>query len=654
MEVLAIAALLGVGYTLTKYKGTTETYADYIDENDDKDDLQYGGLPPPLYPNDKTRPGALTDPGKPRQPLPSAGGELDQFYRLPSGSSLSSNPAQEPPLFQSPTIVPQAPPKTITTQVRFNQDQTENMPDYMGGKQVISALTGLPMNSSEFTHNNMVPFYKGSVTQNVSDVANRNILDDHVGAGSTQVSKREQAPLFDPHREPTGNVYGLESTTDFRQDRMVASTSRAFEKPVESVKVAPGLNSGYSSFGEGGFHQFETGEIMRQRRSVDELRTLSNPKVTYETPIVPGKLFITQRGDIGETRKYHPDTFFINQNGERNFVTVSENSKPTERAAQVIKHQAREDTSTQNIGPAGAADFTATYNVPSARAPMVHQQDGYGFRNADAATYGVTNTDAENNDYGRRGVNFYTNQRNVTTERGQGLNLKPAGVPGALTVYDPSDIARTTIRETTAMNDYSGIAGPSGGAQKLTVYDPTDITRVTLRNTNAEPDRAMNVSRAGMPGQPVLPFVDGVKNTAKAEISAHSAYTGPGGRGAVNFEQSYNAAYDMRTNPTKEVIAKGRRPVAGNGALPLFNGEDYMNVTYRRPDTDSLNDRGSAKNRVVGPTLGTEAIGMQRPKNTLSLDISRDRNLDVILQSLDDNPYAVNIGSAAHCGALVR
>lgn len=640
MEALAVAALLGVGYVLAKFKKDGESYSDYITDPDNS--LKYGGLPPPIYQQDKTAPGALTDPGKPRQPLPSASGELDQFYQI------SMKPPQDTPYFQKP-------PTTVTAQVRMNTGGKETMPDYGSGQgPIISALTGLPMQSSEFTHNNMVPFYRGEPKQNVSDMGNRSILDSQIGAGSTLISKREQAPLFDPIREPTGNVYGMESTTDFRQDRMVVSTSRANEVPAEPVRVAPGLGDGFTSFGNGGFQQFETNEILKQRRSVDELRTASNPKVSYELPVVPGSRFITERAELGETRKYRPDTFYLNTNGERNFTTVSENSKPMERPGQVIRQQAREETSRQNMGPASAADFSATYNVPAVRAPMVHQQDGYGYRNADGSNYGTSNTDAEHNDYGRAGVHFYTNQRNVTSERGQGLNLKPAGIPGAMTVYDPSEVARTTIRETTAMNDYAGIAGPSGGAQKLTVYDPTDITRVTTRNTMAEPDRAMNVSRAGMPGQPMLPFVDGMKMTAKGEIAAHSAYTGSAGKGMVGYEQSYNAAYDMRTNPTKEVIAQGRRPIAGNGNLPVFNGEDYINMTYNRPANDSVNDRGSAKNRVVGPTLGAEAIGMQRPKNILSLDISKDRNIREIIDSLDDNPYAVNLQSAAHCGSLVR
>lgn len=648
MEVAALAGLLAVGYALTRRQEESFVNADY-------DELQDGGMPPPLYPQDKTPPGQPTIPGKPRQVRPTPPGELDQYYQLPSHSgnpSVSVNQAQAA-LFASPTIVPQAPPTSVTATVRMNTDNSEVMPVYNSGKTVISALTGLPMPASEFTHNNMVPFYRGSVKQNMTETGNRSVLDDHVGAGSTLISKREQAPLFDPHREPTGNVYGMESITDFVQDRMVAPTNRAGERPVEPVLVAPGLDEGFSSFGKGGFQQFEMNDILRQRKSIDELRAESNPRVTYEVPIIPGKSLATQRGELGETRKYRPDTFYLNENGERNFTTVSENSRPTERAAQVIKHQAREDTTTEIIGPATSADFSATYTVPSFRAPLVRQQDGYGYRNADGSTYGTVNTDAENNDFGRAGYALYTNQRNVTSERGQGLNARPAGIPGALTVYDPTDVARTTVRETTGANDYSGIAGPGAAAQKLTVYDPTDIARVTTRNTNDEPDRAMNVTRAGMPGQSMLQFPDGVRDTTKAFLSANSAYTGSSGGGAVKHEQVYDYAYDMRTNPTKEVVAQGRKPIAGNGNLPVFNGEDYINMTYRRPDSDSLNDRGSASNRVVGPPLGAEAIGVQRPKNILHLDISKDRNIHDILDSLNDNPYALQVHKIAQAGGRI-
>jgi hypothetical protein len=248
--------------------------------------------------------------------------------------------------------------------------------------------------------------------------------------------------------------------------------------------VGPGVGEGFSSIPKGGFQQLEINEIMRQRKSVDELRAESNPKITYEGIVVPGKALATQRGDLGETRKYRPDTFFLNENGERNFVTATADTlKPRERAAEVLKYQSRVETSSEFIGPAGAADFSATYAVPSFRAPLARQQDGFGMRHADGSAYGVADTDAKNNDFGAANYEILTNQRNVTSERGQALNLVEAGAPKALTVYDPNDVARVTVRESTGANDFIGISSPDGAAQKLTRaiianYEPATAKRV--------------------------------------------------------------------------------------------------------------------------------------------------------------------------------
>lgn len=653
MEVAAIAGLLAVGYALTKGNSRAENF-------EDAGTFPNGGQPPPLYPEDKTPGGQPTVPGLPRQVSPLPDGSLDLHYRLPTGGSLPSNPITQEDLYRRSLVYstpiselpPQAPLTAVTPQVRMNGDGVEAPPVYNSGKTVISPLTGLPMDASEFTHNNMVPFYRGSAKQNMTDFSNRSMLDDHIGLGSTQIAKREQAPLFDPHKEPLGNVYGMESITSFVQDRMLVSTNRAGERPVEPVHVGPGISQGYTSFPTGGFQQFDIDEIMRERKSVDELRAASNPKLTYEGQVLAGKAIGTQRGELGETRKYRPDTFFLNENGERNFVTASENTKPTERPAQVMKFQTREETTSEAIGPAGATDFKATYTVPSFKAPSVRQHDGYGMRNADGSTYGVANTDAEHNDFGRAGYALLPNQRNVTSERGQGLNLTVAGGPKALTVYDPNDVARTTIRESTGANDYIGISSAAGGAQKLTVYDPADITRVTTRNTTAEPDRAMNVTRAGVPGQATLSVPDGMRLTQKGALSAESAYTGSAGLANAKGEQVYDFAYSMRQYDTKETVAKGRKPVAGNGSLALFNGEDNMNVTYRRPMMDSVNDRDNTSDRVMGgPPLGAEAIGVQRPKHILHLDVAQDRNIHEILDSLNSNPYALPVHRIAAAGS---
>jgi hypothetical protein len=281
---------------------------------------------------------------------------------------------------------------------------------------------------------------------------------------------------------------------------------------------------------------------------------------------------------------------------------------------------------------------------------LARQQEGYGMRNADGSSYGVTNTDATNNDFGAAGYELLTNQRNVTSERGQGLNLVTAGTPSALTVYDPNDVARTTVRESTGAHEFVGISSPDGGAQKLTVYDPTDITRITMRNVTSEPDKALNVTRAGMPGSAMLQFPDGVRKTTKEQVSASSAYGGVAGAANAKAEQLYDAAYNMRQYPTKEILSARRQPIAGNGNIAIFNGEDYINQTYRKPMTDALNDRINTAERVIGPPLGKEAMGLQRPRNILKLDVARDRNIHEILDSLDDNPYALQVHKIAQGG----
>jgi hypothetical protein len=614
MEVAALIGLLGLGYVVTsssKKEGdegfaTSEASGSarrngsisegFATIGEQPPFLPNGGQPPYLYPQSRTPPGDATVPGSPRQPQVAYANTVRD--ELP--------PSIRKALFSSPV------PATS-----MNVPGAEAPPNYNSGKTIISPLTGLPMPTDEFTHNNMVPFFRGSVKQNISDEANRSKLDSMIGTGYDQIEKREQAPLFDPHREPTGNVTGLESFTNFAQDRIISSSNRAFEKPTESVMVGPGIKQGYSSLPIGGYQQFEVLEEARRYRNVDELRVASKPKITYEGMVNAGKAIGTQRGQIGEVRKYHPDKFFMNENGERNFTSaVAEITKPQIRSTQVFKFQSRPETTTQMQGPAIASDSVAGYAEPN--------------------------------------YLLYTTQRDVTGERvDYNSNFKAAGAPQALTVYDPNDVARTTIRETTGAYDDVGIA-LGVDAQKLTVYDPTDIMRPTLRNTNAEVDTALNVTRAGVPGERTLQFPDGWKPTSKAELAGASARTNAAGLARATGEQVYDTAYAMRQNPIKELTAQGRRPVAGNGNLPVFNGEDNVNLSYRKITNDVINDRDNTANRVVSQAPGAADIGIMRPRQILQINVARDRNTHDVLDMLDDNPYALPVYRIAQQAPTAR
>lgn len=123
--------------------------------------------------------------------------------------------------------------------------------------------------------------------------------------------------------------------------------------------------------------------------------------------------------------------------------------------------------------------------------------------------------DSPEADYGRSSFENRPNERDVTSQRTMALNLAPAeqgsvpvhylddarptrrtesedgvttlgpagpagGAP-SVTVWDPNDVARTTVKETTINLDYRGIAGSASAPNRLKVYDPADIARPTQK-----------------------------------------------------------------------------------------------------------------------------------------------------------------------------
>jgi len=72
-----------------------------------------------------------------------------------------------------------------------------------------------------------------------------------------------------------------------------------------------------------------------------------------------------------------------------------------------------------------------------------------------------------------------TKKENVVGNNRPEGNMNP-NVPNKMTVYDPNDIARTTIKEQTETNDHKG---NMNGPKRITVYDPNDVAKTTIKET---------------------------------------------------------------------------------------------------------------------------------------------------------------------------
>ena len=355
----------------------------------------------------------------------------------------------------------------------------------------------------EFTHNNMTPFFGGNVKQNINPTTNEQILEKHTGESKFKFTKTEQNPFFKLNKESTT---GTPNVLENHLERYVPSLKKTNEFPIEKELVGPGLNQGYTNLPSGGFHQESIEYILP--KTVDELRTINNPKLTYGGRILSGKHMVTNVGKQSEVNKNNPETAF-EMGHERVFTTVSNNHKPT-----ATKNIYMKNTNRQN-----PTEYTGIGNKPTknARIAPAHKNSkkttllNSGHRNLHAKDQWST-IDSFVGNYGKHSISNPDNERTHTEPNNHILNVtnivkaiispiqdmfrttRKENVIGNLResgnlkseyskgiIYDPNDVARTTIKETNIHNTNNGyIESQSKGI----VYDPNDVARTTIKETN--------------------------------------------------------------------------------------------------------------------------------------------------------------------------
>ena len=627
MEAIAVFGLVSLGYLVTKL-------------SEKKEPFQTNQPVSPLQTNEKGN--SVKAPNQ----------ELDLQYKTPSGQIYPSepNPGPHGNAFSFGTITPPPaktvpspePIDTVSAQVSMNSNNLEENPNYIAEPFVTSVLSGQTISSSDFTHNNMVPFFGGRVRQNVGPQTNTGILDSYTGSGVTQIKKKEVETMFNTGQTPFGNPFGLEDHTDYLQDRVELPRNRAGEKPFEPVRVGAGVGERFGSTGKGGFQQMEVNQLMMEMMpKTDDIRTADNPKLTYKGQIVPGQRFVADSShNPGEVRKYKPDTFFIDESGERFIGAFAQDAqKETTRPVQVMKYTTRTDTTSELIGPAGSQEFGESYVVGSYRTPMAQQYGGAGFRNANMTEYYTKNMDAPEADYGRSSIEIRPNERLATSTRTMGLNLAPADTGAVPTHY--TDKARPTYRGETIGNirQTGTPVGYAQGAPALTVWTD-DVARTTVKETTINWNYMGLPSSASQPNKLKVYDPDDIaRPTQKSQISANSEYFGTP-TGALQDFTSHDAAYNMRSNPTKERVAQGRKPMSGNGGLAIFTGDVHQ--TSKKIDADIVNDRANAVNRSLDYNAGVGDIGQVRYRVPLKLDQSMERNQREVIAAVEGNPLMTN------------
>lgn len=365
----------------------------------------------------------------------------------------------------------------------------------------VKSLTGDYIAKDEFRHNNMTPYFGSHVRQNMKEDTNRMVLENFTGVGDLQKNKCEVASFYDQNKD---NIYGSQNQTDYYKERIVAPTSRKNEFPLPQIHVGPGLNKGYSSEGSGGFQQLDAQDYA-QEKNVDELRVASKPKVTFEGRVLPGGLKSGLPGKTGAFAKNKVETFF-EQTPDMYLKTTASVLKQSQIPNFNVKQTNRVETTKEYQG--SAFNNRARQADPSVQPTARQQLQDTGIRNAIMSVLGM----GEKNDHGKSNIIVYNNERDLTTTRTYQGNVQSLikaiiapiedmikvtkkqefvdnsreygqlapQMPSKSTMYDPNDVARTTLKETTI---HDAILGNLKGSEKLTVHDPNDVTRTTLKET---------------------------------------------------------------------------------------------------------------------------------------------------------------------------
>ena len=604
--------------------------------------------------------------------------------------------------------------------------------------EFVSLLSG---QTTEAFHNNMMPYFKGNHVQNIKDDAFSNRLGRFTGQDETfRPVKQENSSFFDivPN---VGLPYGSPSFTmnEDVMSRYIPSQKRQGEFPIQKINVGPGLAAGFTAEPSGGLNQSNARDFVLPK-NVDELRVLTNPKLTYEGRVIAG-LKSGQRGLQAPVVKRRPERWY------RNTPDRGNNSAAV-KASSIREKYYMKNTNKQYqrsyFGGLGTGYITKPTKEGAYRKSTKNNYLSPTPRNAARADGWNITKDCDGaelvNDYGKHGIENRPNERLTTEDKTVVANLtmavkkliapladifratrkenfigniRPDGnmsaaMPSKQTVYDPNDIARTTIKEQNIDNLHDGfLTGEAKGIaydpndvarttikemhidneaphinmnpqqpRCLRVYDPEDIARTTVKELTIDNDNMGNIGwQDTFAGGYISTSVD-MKNTHKQFLSdyyysgiadcnradgmgyttneyeaknTHRQFTSNWeyqgpARRYVDSQASYADYYNATLNPNREVIARGREPTQSGASLPA--GRDRVNLKFNKIEGDQINIREPAESIVYAAPPQKNSCGLTKVKNMVDESIIRERIDPDILNVFNNNPYTQSLASA--------
>jgi hypothetical protein len=488
--------------------------------------------------------------------------------------------------------------------------------------QEVYSLTGDYLNSKEFKHNNMVPFYGGKIKGFTYDMnVSESLLDNMSGTGSQMIKKVEQAPLFKPE-DNMNFAYGAPNNSDFYQSRVNPGMKNNNVKPFAPTYVGPGLNQGFSSDGTGGFNSGMEARELWMDKTIDQLRVATNPKMEYtlDDHEGPANAYIKNVGIIGRVEKQRPDTFFINSQ-DRWLTTTGAEKGQTLRSIQEMGVVRRPNCEVNYPGPAGPTDQVAGY------APTYFEESKRNVLPVKDVPLSSAQGRGPNNDLNL--LKTYTNYNNHRASV-RPVDTIRSGFSGAIgAVIAPlMDILKPSRKEEVVSNiRVYGQAGASVEANY--VNNPADVTKTTTKETTLYTPNTFINNQSSIYVNNYTPM-----DLTQRDTTSCSTMGNVGGSSNAYGNMDYESAYRQHNNDIKAQTIYNR---PNPGGTETFNNQ--YNVSIARQDADCFNNRVNAPSAVIKAPPSLTTYGKMNAPQYYDECVGCDRISPDLLNAFRSNPY---------------
>ena len=532
-------------------------------------------------------------------------------------------PLNYPKISTTDNSVNSYPDSNAATDKYFTQTMYQNQLALPNNEKVVKevkSLSGNYIDTKDFTHENMTPFYTKKMGSGIGVTQSESFLDNMSGS-TKSIKKTEQAPLFKPQNDINW-VNGMPNMDDFYLSRVNKSVMKNDERPFNSEMVAPGLNQGYETSGSGGYNSGMEAREKWMDKNVDEMRVETNPKISYTLDNLegPSKSLVSNLGVQAPVNKNLPDSFY-EITPERYFTTPTSKG-PMMHSEEMMKDQHRIDTTKSYAGPPTAPikktgyinkNYEESTRVPLPSALPIPSAVGKGNMN------GLNNQHQSHTNY--------LNNRANNQQQPLFLNLSQT----VSSILSPiTDIIRPNKRD--EMSNNPRIYGNAKAGTNTYIANQTvapTIKQTTLYTPNSFQGQMNGVGGYVTQNTPPVKEREGLTYTSYGNVG--------GSANNIGFKD-YSADYKQTNNELKEPTTYSR---TNHGSTQTFNS--HINMNTAKLDDDRVNNRQWVPSAMPQMHAHKEMLGeTYKPSDVSTNDDRLNANL---LDAFKANPYTQSLQS---------